>query len=111
MLVAVAKRLHVCGFGPALTHLQLGIRLGWAAWPTGMMLKHLLVVGVLGGIGFTMSLFLIGCSFAGWPALAAIAKLAVLSGSVTAAVLGCAILAMFPAQQEQAGIRAQPALA
>jgi NhaA family Na+:H+ antiporter len=76
-----------------------------------MMLKHLLVVGVLGGIGFTMSLFLIGCSFAQLPALASSAKLAVLSGSVMAAVLGCVMMAMFPAQQDQAGGKAQPALA
>jgi NhaA family Na+:H+ antiporter len=78
---------------------MLGIRLGWATWPTGMMLKHLLVVGVLGGIGFTMSLFLIGCSFSSLPALAASAKLAVLSGSIIAAVLGSAMLATFPAPQ------------
>lgn len=71
-----------------------------------MALKHLLVVGVLGGIGFTMSLFLIGCSFAGVPALAAAAKLAVLSGSVTAAVLGSFMLATFPAQQEAGGKQA-----
>lgn len=86
--------------------MQLGIRLGWASWPTGMALKHLLVVGVLGGIGFTMSLFLIGCSFASFPALAAAAKLAVLSGSVAAAVLGSFMLATFPAQQEAGGAQA-----
>jgi NhaA family Na+:H+ antiporter len=69
-----------------------------ASWPTGMALKHLLVVGVLGGIGFTMSLFLIQCSFAGLPQLAATAKLAVLFGSLAAAAAGAGLLALFPAQ-------------
>jgi NhaA family Na+:H+ antiporter len=76
---------------------QLGIKLGMASWPTGMALKHLLVVGVLGGIGFTMSLFLIQCSFAGVPQLAATAKLAVLFGSLAAAAAGAGLLALFPA--------------
>jgi len=105
VLVAGSDR-HLLPYVP-----QIGIRLGWATWPTGMMLKHLLVVGVLGGIGFTMSLFLIGCSFAQLPALAASAKLAVLSGSVMAAVLGCVMMAMFPTQQDQSGSKAQPAVA
>ena len=61
-----------------------------------MALKHLLVVGVLGGIGFTMSLFLIQCSFAGAPALAGTAKLAVLLGSLAAAAFGAGLLSLFP---------------
>ncbi len=80
---------------------QLGIRLGLASWPTGMMVKHLLVVGVLGGIGFTMSLFLIGCSFSAAPALAGSAKLAVLSGSLAAAVIGAALLSLFPVMAQE----------
>jgi len=74
----------------------LGIRLRLASWPTGMGISHLLAVGVLGGIGFTMSLFLIGCSFAAAPAAAANAKLAVLAGSAAAAVLGGLMLSRFP---------------
>jgi len=79
----------------------LGIRLGLASWPTGMGLKHLLIVGVLGGIGFTMSLFLIGCSFASQPALAGVAKLAVLLGSLAAAAVGAALLALQPAPESE----------
>ena len=87
---------------------QLGIKLGLASWPTGMALKHLFVVGVLGGIGFTMSLFLIQCSFAGSMHLAATAKLAVLMGSLTAAAAGAGLLALFPAP---AAAELQPAAA
>ena len=74
----------------------LGIRLGLAQWPTGMGLSHLLTVGVLGGIGFTMSLFLIGCSFSAAPHLAANAKLAVLAGSALAAICGAFMMSRFP---------------
>jgi NhaA family Na+:H+ antiporter len=81
----------------AMLRAQLGIKLGLASWPTGMGLKHLLVVGVLGGIGFTMSLFLIQCSFAAAPQLAGTAKLAVLLGSLAAATAGAALLSLFPA--------------
>lgn len=84
---------------PALPPAQAGIHLGLASWPTGMMVKHLLVVGVLGGIGFTMSLFLIGCSFSGLPTLAASAKLAVLCGSLAAALIGAGLLSLFPVHE------------
>lgn len=43
-----------------------------------------------------MSLFLIECSFPGLPLLAANAKLAVLLGSLAAAVAGALLLAAFP---------------
>lgn len=43
----------------------LGIKLKMAEWPNKMNIKHLIVVGILGGIGFTMSLFLIGLSLQG----------------------------------------------
>lgn len=82
----------------------LAVRLGWASWPTGMQLKHLLVVGVLGGIGFTMSLFLIQCSFVGAAApYLNVAKLGVFLGSLAAAVAGAGLMMLFPPQQ-----RAQP---
>ena len=74
----------------------LGVRLGWASWPTGMGPKHLLAVGLLGGIGFTMSLFLIECSFAGAAASRDIAKLAVFGASLLAAVLGAALMSTYP---------------
>ena len=80
---------------------MVGIKLGWASWPTGMALKHLAVVGVLGGIGFTMSLFLIECSFAGALFARDIAKLGVFLGSLGAALLGAGLLAAFPAPKEK----------
>ena len=40
-----------------------GIRLGWVSLPSGVTLRHLLGVGFLGGIGFTMSIFIAELSF------------------------------------------------
>jgi NhaA family Na+:H+ antiporter len=64
--------------------------------PTGLTLRHLVVLGVVGGVGFTMSIFVAGLAFTA-PALLASAKLGVLVASavagVVALVLGRALLA------------------
>jgi Na+:H+ antiporter, NhaA family len=71
-----------------------GVKLGWCALPPDIDLRRFCVVGFLGGIGFTMSLFV--CNLAFTNELLATAKLAVLVGSTLAAfgglVLGRSIL-------------------
>jgi Na+:H+ antiporter, NhaA family len=64
----------------------LGIKLGWCALPPGVDMRRFSVVGFLGGIGFTMSLFV--CNLAFTNELLATAKLAVLIGSTLAAIVG-----------------------
>ena len=49
-------------------------------------------VGVLGGIGFTMSILISGLAFPGDPFNLLAAKAAILAGSVTAALLGLAVM-------------------
>jgi NhaA family Na+:H+ antiporter len=66
------------------------LRLGIARLPAGIEYRHLLVLGVIAGIGFTMSLFVAQLAFADAQLLAA-AKLAVLVGSATAGILGLGI--------------------
>lgn len=68
------------------------VRLKLADLPTGMQWSNVLVVGVLGGIGFTMSLFVTNLAFAGNDAFAAQAKLAILITSVLAGGLGALAL-------------------
>jgi Na+:H+ antiporter, NhaA family len=65
----------------------LAVRLGWCALPPGVRPSGVLVIGCLGGIGFTMAIFIATLAFPDTEALAA-AKLAVLVGSAAAAVLG-----------------------
>jgi NhaA family Na+:H+ antiporter len=65
----------------------LAVRLGWCALPRGIGWGGVVVVGCLGGIGFTMAIFVATLAFPSTDALVA-AKLAVLVGSAAAAMLG-----------------------
>ncbi|MBS0230829.1 MAG: Na+/H+ antiporter NhaA [Proteobacteria bacterium] len=62
--------------------------LGWARYPQGMDFRAMLGLGLLCGIGFTMSLFIGGLAFATHPDWYAESVLGVLGGSLVAAVLG-----------------------
>lgn len=62
--------------------------LGWARFPQGMDFRAMLGLGLLCGIGFTMSLFIGGLAYALHPALYAEAVLGILGASILAAVLG-----------------------
>ncbi len=69
----------------------LAVRLRLAALPTGATWSQLYGVAWLGGIGFTMSLFVTELAFEE-AQLAASAKLGIFAASATAAALGCALL-------------------
>ena len=63
------------------------VRLGFARLPRGMDWAQVVTVGLMGGVGFTMSILITGLAFAD-PADAIAAKCAILVGSVTSALLG-----------------------
>ncbi|HTT42644.1 MAG TPA: Na+/H+ antiporter NhaA [Steroidobacteraceae bacterium] len=63
------------------------VRLKWCALPAGVRWPHMLLLGLLGGIGFTMSIFIANLAFTQETLLAA-AKFAVLTGSAAAALAG-----------------------
>lgn len=65
----------------------LAVRLGLSKLPTGVDLRQLVLVGLVAGVGFTMALFVAELGFSD-ARLLATAKLAVVSGSVVAGVLG-----------------------
>ncbi len=67
----------------------LAIRSGIAVCPRGITTRHLVVLGAVAGIGFTMALFVAGLAFDNEEQLAA-AKLGVLAGSVIAGVFALA---------------------
>ncbi|KAK3243219.1 hypothetical protein CYMTET_47114 [Cymbomonas tetramitiformis] len=73
-----------------------GIYLNIASFPTGMGIPHLITVGFLGGIGFTMSLFLINLSLEGTTATTA--KLTILMVSASASLVGALMMRSFPLQ-------------
>jgi NhaA family Na+:H+ antiporter len=70
--------------------------LGVGRLPEGVSWRHVVGAGFLGGIGFTMSIFIANLAFAGDPARVDGSKLAVLIASVAAGVLGYAWLRMTP---------------
>ena len=65
----------------------LTLRLRMGTLPAGMTLRHLVVLGVVAGVGFTMALFIAQLAFTDARLLAA-AKLGVLAASGGAAILG-----------------------
>jgi Na+:H+ antiporter, NhaA family len=65
----------------------LMVRAGWCALPSGVSWGGIWLIGLLAGIGFTMSIFVAMLAFND-AALLGGAKLGVLLGSTTAAVLG-----------------------
>jgi NhaA family Na+:H+ antiporter len=67
----------------------LVVRLGWCRLPPGVSWGGVCLIGLLAGIGFTMSIFIAMLAFADEGLLAA-AKLGVLVGSLMAAILGLA---------------------
>jgi NhaA family Na+:H+ antiporter len=74
----------------AATLAALRLRLG--SLPPGVDLRSVFGVAALGGIGFTVSLFITGLAYSD-PGLTEAAKLGVLAGSVLSAAIGVAILA------------------
>ncbi len=66
----------------------LAVRSGISQLPRGATWAMLLGVGMLGGIGFTMALFIANLAFKNNPALLETAKLGVLSASFCTAILG-----------------------
>jgi len=64
----------------------IAIKLRIAILPTGIGLRHLLVLGVVAGVGFTMALFIAQLAFRD-AALLASAKLGVLAASGAAAII------------------------
>ncbi|MET0291632.1 MAG: Na+/H+ antiporter NhaA [Steroidobacteraceae bacterium] len=69
----------------------LGLRL-----PAGIGVAHLIGAGLLGGIGFTMSIFIVNLAFGAVPELVNASKLAVLAASVISAALGAVWLMSIP---------------
>jgi NhaA family Na+:H+ antiporter len=67
------------------------VRLGLAHLPAGTTWRQIIGVACLGGIGFTMSLFIAGLAFGEGDVLAT-AKIGILAASVLAGVAGWLIL-------------------
>lgn len=65
----------------------IAVKMGWANLPDKLYWRHVFGLGLLGGVGFTMSVFVTMLSFSD-AALVAQAKLYIVIGSCVSAVLG-----------------------
>ncbi|GAB3262146.1 Na+/H+ antiporter NhaA [Larkinella harenae] len=77
----------------------LSVRLGLSSLPTGARWAHVFGLGMLGGIGFTMAIFIAILSFPDQPAITSQAKFVILTGSVCAGGLGYTFLKMISKKQ------------
>ena len=75
----------------------LAVKFKAASLPEGVRWAHILGAAMLGGIGFTMSLFISDLSFTS-PHLLDYAKMAILTGSVLSAIVGITFLSVFGAR-------------
>lgn len=80
----------------------LVVRLGWCRLPPGVSWTRVLLIGLLGGIGFTMSIFIATLAFADASLLAA-AKLGVLVASAVAGIAGLLVGRHYTRQREAHG--------
>jgi NhaA family Na+:H+ antiporter len=98
MMVAITLGLVVGKSTGIVTASWLAVRSGMAMKPEAYSWRQLIGAGALGGIGFTMSLFIAGLAFQN-PADYAAAKIAIFIASLIAAVLGAIIL--YPRRREE----------
>ncbi len=68
------------------------IRLGILSPPRGAGMRHIIGVSMLGGIGFTMSIFIAELSFGARPETLVVAKTGIILASLIAGILGVAWL-------------------
>jgi len=78
----------------------LANKLGFSQLPNGLSVRHLTGAGFLGGIGFTMAIFVTFLAFGNTP-ISDNSKLAVLLSSIIAGLIGYTILRRIPAEPEQ----------
>jgi NhaA family Na+:H+ antiporter len=71
------------------------VRLGLGRLPTGVSWRHVLAVGAVAGIGFTVSIFISELAFAD-PTLVDLARIGVLLASFIAGLLGWVLLWLVP---------------
>ncbi|MDJ1482743.1 Na+/H+ antiporter NhaA [Cytophagaceae bacterium YF14B1] len=84
--LVAGKPLGICLFA------YFSVRLGWAALPAGVSWKQLIGAGILGGIGFTMSIFITLLAFENNPEFQSVAKVSILLASLIAGLTGYFLL-------------------
>jgi NhaA family Na+:H+ antiporter len=90
----LGKPLGIAGFT------WVTVKMGWAELPTGLNMHHILGVGLLGGIGFTMSIFIADLGFINYPEDLLMAKTGILFASAIAGLSGFFWLMLQPSEAD-----------
>lgn len=80
----------------------VAVALGWCRLPAGLAWRHVLGAGLLGGIGFTMSIFVTNLAFTGHADIINASKMAILMASLIAGMIGFAWLGTARSAQPRA---------
>ncbi len=80
--LVLGKLLGISGF------VWLAVKLGLAVLPSGLNFRHIIGVSLMGGIGFTMSIFISELAFANSPENLLMAKTGILLASLSAGLSG-----------------------
>ena len=80
--LVLGKLIGIAGFS------WLAVKIGLTSWPHGLNFKHIIGVALMGGIGFTMSIFIAELGFAQSPEDLLMAKTGILLASVLAGLSG-----------------------
>lgn len=94
--LALGKPLGIFAFS------WLAVKFKLASLPTNVTWPQIFGVGALGGIGFTMALFIGHLSFKN-PDFEVYSKVGILSGSTLAAIIGACVLLLMGSKEESAG--------
>jgi len=73
----------------------IAVSVGICRLPLDLAWRHVFGAGLLGGIGFTMSIFITNLAFAGQPGIVDASKMAILVASLSAGIIGFAWLKVF----------------
>ncbi|HSI46375.1 MAG TPA: Na+/H+ antiporter NhaA [Methylophilus sp.] len=77
----------------------LAVKAGICKLPASLRWGHVIGAGILGGIGFTMSIFITNLAYVGEDEIIHLSKMAILAGSLLSGIVGwCWLKAMLPAK-------------
>ena len=93
MVFVIGKQIGIFGVSYALVKLKI------ASLPAHVTKRHLYGASVLGGIGFTMSIFVSSLSFTDKIALST-AKISIMIASILAAILGTIVFKLIKLKSE-----------
>lgn len=80
----------------------VAVKLGIGELPKGLRMKHIIGVGVIAGIGFTISIFMTTLAFDNMPEIQTIAKMGIISASVISGITGYIFLSLISTKKRPA---------